>query len=73
MLAPFCTRVEEKHDSRTSIAGAWRVTTALVSATSISAQAATIQVFQGDSIQDAVNSAHRGDTIVVHQGTSAVA
>jgi nitrous oxidase accessory protein NosD len=45
------------------------VTTALVAATSISAQAATIQVFQGDSIQDAVNSAHRGDTIVVHQGT----
>ena len=34
----------------------------------VAAQAATIQVFKGDSIQDVVDSAHRGDTIVVHQG-----
>jgi nitrous oxidase accessory protein NosD len=45
------------------------VATAFVAATSVTAQAATIQVFQGDSIQNAVDSAHRGDTIVVHQGT----
>jgi nitrous oxidase accessory protein NosD len=45
------------------------VATALVAATSVTAQAATIQVFHGDSIQDAVDNAHRGDTIVVHQGT----
>jgi hypothetical protein len=45
------------------------VAAVFVAATSVSASAATIQVFHGDSIQDAVDSAHRGDTIVVHKGT----
>jgi len=37
-------------------------------ATAASASAATIQVFPGGSIQDAVTDAHAGDTIVVHPG-----
>jgi hypothetical protein len=45
------------------------IAAAFVGATSASASAATIQVFKGGSIQDAVDRAHRGDTIVVHQGT----
>jgi nitrous oxidase accessory protein NosD len=44
------------------------VATVFVAGAAVTAQAATIQVFKGDSIQDAVDSAHRGDTIVVHQG-----
>jgi parallel beta helix pectate lyase-like protein len=44
------------------------VATTFVAGVAVTAQAATIQVFKGDSIQDAVDSAHRGDTIVVHQG-----
>jgi hypothetical protein len=44
------------------------VATAFVAGAAVTAQAATIQVFKGDSIQEAVDSAHRGDTIVVHQG-----
>ena len=45
------------------------VAAVFVAATSVSASAATIQVSHGDSIQDAVDAAHRGDTIVVHKGT----
>jgi hypothetical protein len=41
----------------------------VLAATSAAASAATIDVFPGDSIQAAVNSAHRGDVIVVHPGT----
>lgn len=41
---------------------------ATVCLTAGSASAATINVFHGDSLQGAVNGAHRGDTIVVHPG-----
>jgi hypothetical protein len=45
------------------------IATALGALGAASASAATIQVFHGDSIQAAVDRAHRGDTIVVHRGT----
>jgi hypothetical protein len=49
--------------------GAWRRRNRVRRRNSVAAHAATIKVFKGDSIQDAVDSAHRGDTIVVHHGT----
>ncbi len=44
------------------------VTAAVIATGAASASATAIQVFHGDSLQAAVDSAHRGDTIVVHRG-----